>query len=136
MKNLWGCYPNPMRCLYHENLDRKLALLTSLWKPRINIIDGINALDGHGPMFGNPIKMHLLVVSNNAGASDALGSRIMGYNPKDIGHIRVAEKECLGPIDPQNMKLIGGSFSTSSHLEEQSLTIYPLYPFIIPSCRN
>ena len=99
IKNLWGCYPNPMRCLYHENLDRKLALLVKMWKPSLCIIDGSYGLDGHGPMFGTPVKMNLIIASNNPVVADSLGARIMGFEPRKIGHIRITEDEGLGSSD-------------------------------------
>ena len=99
MKNLWGCVPDPMRCLYHNNLDRKLALLTRMLKPTICIVDGTYALDGHGPMFGDPIRLDLLLLANNPVVADALGASIMGYRPRSIGHIRIAEDDGLGTSD-------------------------------------
>ena len=105
MKNLWGCYPDPMRCLYHDNLDRKLALLTKLWQPSICVVDGIYALDGHGPMFGTPVNLNLLAIVNNPVVADALGARIMGFEPMTIGHIRVAEEFGLGSTSPEDVLL-------------------------------
>ena len=105
MKNLWGCYPDPMRCLYHDNLDRKLALLTKLWQPSICVVDGIYALDGHGPMFGTPVNLNLLAVVNNPVVADALGARIMGFKPRTIDHIRVAEEFGLGSTSPEDVML-------------------------------
>lgn len=105
IKNLWGCHPNPMRCLYHEDIDKKLALLTKLWNPRICIIDGTYALDGHGPMFGQPVEMNLLIVGNNVVASDSVGASVMGFDPHHIKHIRVASEEKLGPIDLRSIRV-------------------------------
>ena len=100
MKNLWGCYPDPMRCLYHDNLDRKLTLLTKLWSPSICVLDGLYALDGHGPLFGTPVNMNILSVVNNPVVADALAARIMGFIPRTIDHIRMAEDFGLGSTNP------------------------------------
>lgn len=56
IKNLWGCYPDTMRCLHHKYLSRKLALITRTLNPKIALIDGTYALDGHGPMYGEAVK--------------------------------------------------------------------------------
>lgn len=96
IKNLWGCCPNTMRGLHHQNLDRKLVLLAKILNPKIVIIDGSYGLDGHGPMFGNPVRMDLLTVANNAVLADTLGALIMGFDIERIRHLMIAQKEGLG----------------------------------------
>jgi len=103
IKNLWGCYPDPLRGLYHKNLDYKLALITKKLDPKIVLIDGSYALDGHGPMFGIPRKLDLIIASNNAVVGDSLGARIMGFSPASIGHIRISEKEKIGSSNLDNI---------------------------------
>ena len=105
LKNLWGCYPNTMRCLCHQNLDRKLALMARLLNPKITIIDGFYALDGHGPMFGDPIKMDVILASNNVVVADALGAAIMGVSLKRAKHIIIAEKEGIGTTNLEKVRV-------------------------------
>lgn len=99
MKNLWGCYPDTMRCLHHKNLSRKLALITRSLNPKIVLIDGTYALDGHGPMYGTPIKTDLILSANNPVVADSLGSAVMEVPLSKVEHILVAEKEGLGTAD-------------------------------------
>lgn len=96
MKNLWGCYPDTMRCLHHKYLSRKLPLLTKVIKPKIVLIDGTFALNGHGPMYGKAVKTDLLIAANNPVVADAFGSAIMGIPVSQVEHIMFAEKEGLG----------------------------------------
>jgi uncharacterized protein (DUF362 family) len=96
IKNLWGCYPDTMRCLHHSNLDYKLTLITKLLKPKLVVIDGIYALDGHGPMYGIPKRKNLIITSNNPVIADSLGAAIMGFSLDKARHILIAEKEMLG----------------------------------------
>ncbi|ACL15732.1 DUF362 domain-containing protein [Methanosphaerula palustris] len=99
MKNLWGCYPDTMRCLQHKYLSRKLTLLTKVIKPKIVLIDGTYALNGHGPMYGEPVKTDLLIAANNPVVADAFGSTLMGIPASRVEHIMFAEKEGLGTTD-------------------------------------
>lgn len=108
IKNLWGCYPDTMRCLHHQNFDRKITLITKLLNPEIVVIDGIYALDGHGPMYGEPVKMDLILAANNPVVADALGSKIMGIPLENARHILVAEKEGLGTTNLQEVKINDG----------------------------
>ena len=96
MKNLWGCYPDTMRCLHHKYLSRKLTLLTKVIKPKIALIDGTYALNGHGPMYGDSIKANLLIAANNPVVADACGAAVMGIPVSEVEHIVFAEKEGLG----------------------------------------
>ena len=105
LKNLWGCNPDTMRCIYHENLDRKLSLMASLLKPNLVIIDGTYALTDHGPMFGTPIRKNLLIVANNIIVADALGASLMGVNPLSVKHIKTAEEYGLGTTNLSKVKV-------------------------------
>jgi uncharacterized protein (DUF362 family) len=96
LKNSWGCVPDTMRCLQHQDIDYKLTLIAKHLKPSIIIVDGTYALDRHGPMYGNALKTDLLLVSDNTVAADAMGARLMGFDPRRIKHIAIAEKTGLG----------------------------------------
>lgn len=105
IKNLWGCYPDPMRCLHHKYLSRKLTLITKLLKPKLIIMDGIYALDGHGPMYGTPKRMNLILSSDNPVVADTLGASLMGMPLLKVEHILMAEREGLGIMDLNKVKL-------------------------------
>jgi uncharacterized protein (DUF362 family) len=96
IKNLWGCVPDSMRLLKHQNIDYKLALIARVVKPRIVVIDGTYALDKNGPMFGEPVKMGLLLVAENAVDADEMGARIMETPLQKVKHIVIAKKAGLG----------------------------------------
>ena len=105
MKNLWGCYPDTMRGLHHKNLSEKLTLITKVLNPKIVVMDGIYALDGHGPMYGEPKKLDLILSSNNPVAIDSLGARLMGIPVEKAEHIMIAEKEGLGTTNLNNISI-------------------------------
>lgn len=105
IKNLWGCYPNTMRCLHHEDYPRKIGLILRKLQPSINIIDGKIGLTGHGPMYGDPINTDLIIVSNNAVVSDYVGSMVMNVNLKKNNHILFAEKMGLGTTDIRQIEM-------------------------------
>lgn len=105
IKNLWGCYPDTMRGLHHQNLDKKLSLITKLLNPKIVVMDAIYGLDGHGPMFGDPVKMDLIISADNPVVADTIGTSIMGFSPGKIGHIMTAEREGLGTTNLENVQI-------------------------------
>ena len=104
MKNLWGCYPDTMRGLYHKNLSQKLTLITKALNPQLILMDAQYALDGHGPMYGEAKHLDMILASNNPVVIDALGTAVMGIPLKSAEHILVAEKEGLGITDLEKIK--------------------------------
>ena len=98
LKNSWGCVPDTMRALHHQNLSYKLALIAKMLKPKMVVVDGTYALNKHGPMFGEPVKTNLVVLADNVVLADALGATLMGFSPKALQHIAVAERAGLGSL--------------------------------------
>jgi uncharacterized protein (DUF362 family) len=105
LKNSWGCVPDSMRGMHHQDLSHKLALIARSVKPEIVVIDGTYALNKHGPMFGEPVKTDLIVVADNTVAADALGTRVMGFVPETINHIAMAEKAGLGSARLEDLEV-------------------------------
>jgi uncharacterized protein (DUF362 family) len=119
IKNLWGCYPDTMRCLHHQDLSRKLTLITKTLNPRLVIIDGIYALDGHGPMYGVAKKANLIISSNNPVVADSLGTAVMGIPLEDVESIQIASHQGLGITDLSKVRLNDDwkKFSMEFHVE-------------------
>jgi uncharacterized protein (DUF362 family) len=105
LKNSWGCVPDTMRGMHHQNLSNKLALIASLIKPRIIVMDGTYALNRHGPMYGERVRTNLVLTADNTVAADALGARLMGFPPLGIRHIAVAEKARLGSTRLEDVEI-------------------------------
>lgn len=105
IKNLWGCWPDTMRGLHHQNLELKLALMTKVLNPKIVVVDAIYALDGHGPLFGTAKRLNLMIIADNPVVADSLGAALMGIPVTKIKHIMAAEREGLGTINLENIKV-------------------------------
>lgn len=108
LKNSWGCVPDTMRALQHQNLAYKLALIAKYLEPRIVLIDGIYALNKHGPMYGESIRTNLLIAADNTVGADALGAMVMGFSPQMIEHLVIAERAGLGSTKLETMEINQG----------------------------
>ena len=80
--------------------DINLTLPTNL-----TIIDGFVAMEGRGPVHGKPVKMDTVISSLDPVASDSIASRIMGFEPNEIKHIKWAHESGIGEIN--NIDVIG-----------------------------
>ena len=131
IKNLWGCLPDTMRMFQHPNFDRNVTLIAKSIKPKIAVIDGIYGLDKHGPTYGEPVRMDLIITSDNMVVADALGASVMGFSPKQIGKIRMAEKEGLGTTNLEEVRINTDwrTYKRQFHIERTFLDKISILPF-------
>ncbi len=62
------------------------------------IFDGIMGMEGMGPAYGKPKPVGMVVVSDHPLSADAVASRMMGFRPGDIPHLKLAFLKGLGEI--------------------------------------
>jgi len=110
LKNMKGVIPDEEKKRFHsQGLSWAIVDLNRLVKPDLTVIDGSIAMEGLGPIFGDRIKMGIVVASEDIVAADGIASKIMGFNPKKIDHIRFAWKSGIGTLDFRKIKVVGRS---------------------------
>jgi uncharacterized protein (DUF362 family) len=107
MKNYIGIQDDRHRLIDHDNaLDQKVADLQYIIQPRFIAIDAITA--GEARMLTPiPFPLKLIIMGNNQPAIDAVGCAIIGVNPHEVTHIRLASERGFGPIDLNQIELSG-----------------------------
>jgi uncharacterized protein (DUF362 family) len=107
MKNYIGIQDDRHRLIDHDHaLNRKVADLQYIVQPQFIAIDGIIA--GEGRMLTPiPRKMDLIVMGNNQVAVDSVCCRIVGIDPMDVEHIRLAHERGFGPTAQSAIQLSG-----------------------------
>jgi uncharacterized protein (DUF362 family) len=106
MKNLFGLLPDKFKAKYHaRGISKVIVDINTVIKPALTVIDGFVAMEGQGPVDGTPVKMDLMIASEDVVAADATGCRVMGIDPHSLSHIRRAGEKGLGNID--NIEIIG-----------------------------
>lgn len=83
IKNLFGCVPSNKRIYLHPYLPEVLYQLYTLFKPQLTIMDARIGIEGNGPTKGKPVKMGLMLTSNDALAIDIKAAEIMQLNWKE-----------------------------------------------------
>ena len=97
VKNLYGCLAGFQKGNWHrrapkaDDFSQIVVDVFSCFKPSINIMDGVLAMEGDGPSNGSPRKLGLILASNNAPALDRVASKIIGYEPDEIHTNHFAE---------------------------------------------
>lgn len=100
LKNYIGIQDDRHRLIDHDwALDRKIADLQHVVQPQLIVVDGITA--GQGRMLTPiPYSLGLLVIGNNQVALDAVCCRILGLDPLEVPHLRLAYEDGFGPLEP------------------------------------
>lgn len=80
IKNLFGCIPSNRRIYLHPYLPEVFFRLYTIFKPQLTIMDARIGIEGNGPTKGKPVKMGLILVSNDALAIDITATKIMELN--------------------------------------------------------
>lgn len=108
MKNLKGVLPLSMKKQFHfRGLDGAIVDLNQVFRPTLNIVDGIVGQEGLGPVSGTPAGLGVMLAGVNAVAVDAVAASIIGYAPSEINHLLLANQRGLGPIDLKEIEIIG-----------------------------
>ncbi len=102
MKNMFGMLPDKFKMKYHaRGISGVIVDINSVLKPKLTVIDGFVAMEGHGPVDGEPVQMDLIIAGTDPVATDAACARVMGMDPTQIKHIRRAAEKGIGKLDAQ-----------------------------------
>ncbi len=104
LKNMMGAM-TPKGSM-HNHLSENIVDLASIIKPRIAVIDGIIAGEGHETS-GKPVEMNLVIAGTDPVAVDAVGAAVMGIPPETVKHLRLAEERGLGTCRLRQVKILG-----------------------------
>ena len=99
LKNLYGCIAVPKKVVYHSNIDEVIVAVNKMVKPHLTLVDGIVAKGKH------PCKLNLIMAGTNGVCVDYVAPQIMGYNPFNVSHLRLAIKE--GVTNFNGVKVVG-----------------------------
>jgi uncharacterized protein (DUF362 family) len=107
MKNYIGIQDDRHRLIDHDHrLNEKIADLQHIIQPQFIVIDAITA--GEGRMLTpSPFDLGLVIMGNSQVAFDAICCRIIGLDPREVEHIRLAEDYGFGTTSPDEIEVIG-----------------------------
>ena len=105
LKNLMGLNWNRGR--YHAlGLHQCIADLATLIRPHLTILDATRCLLTGGPRGpGKVVERGIIVAGADPVAVDAMGCRLLGRRPQDIGYVRIAHEMGLGELNLEKVKI-------------------------------
>jgi uncharacterized protein (DUF362 family) len=107
LKNYIGIQDDRHRMIDHDHaLNRKVLDLQYVTQPELVAIDCIIA--GEARMLTPiPRTMQLVILGNNQVAVDAVCCRMIGIDPLEVEHIRLAHEAGFGPVDAASIAVTG-----------------------------
>ncbi len=98
MKNPMGILPRPDRRAMHTlGIDQCIVDMNLGIKPGLTIIDGSVGQDGEGPLYGDKADLQVLVAGRDSLAVDLVCCQLVGVNPRDIAHLKLALEQIGKP---------------------------------------
>lgn len=97
MKNLFGVVPGnvygwPKNPLHWAGIDECIADLHYLFPRQFCIVDGIEAMEGNGPILGTRKMAGVIAAGPHPPSVDATCCRIMQIDPQKIGYLKLVER--------------------------------------------
>lgn len=123
IKNLYGVFQRAKKSKLHKKLDIILPYLAKVVRTDLIVVDGLTCMEGNGPVVGNPCELGVIVAGVNPVSVDAMCSRLMGYDPKDIPHIQGSHEQGLGEIDIDRIELLGDEWQEFVHEFERPYSL-------------
>jgi uncharacterized protein (DUF362 family) len=103
LKNCFGCVPSriygwPKNVLHYAGLEQAILDVAAAVQPDLAIVDGIVAMEGNGPISGDPVAVGAIVVGDDPVATDVVAASLMGVDPASVPYLREAGR-FLGQAD-------------------------------------
>jgi len=95
----------------HETLVDLLHIQKEIHSGIFAVMDGTTAGNGTGPRVMKPEIKNVILASGDQVAIDAVAAKLMGFDPFDIGYIRLAHEQGLGVGDVSEIEMVGDDVS-------------------------
>jgi uncharacterized protein (DUF362 family) len=89
-------------------LHYNMFLIAPYILPDFAIIDGLEGMEGNGPINGTAVDHRIAMASFDAVAIDSMAARLMDIPLEDIGYLNYCAAAGLGNIERDKIDIIGG----------------------------
>ena len=88
-------------------INLNLYKMAAFVAPHLSVIDGFVGMEGHGPTRGDPVDWRIAVASTDFLAADCLTTRLMGFDPHEVGYLHYCLINGLGRGEPDEIEVVG-----------------------------
>lgn len=90
-----------------RGINYNLFALAQRLHPQLSILDGVEGMQGNGPVSGTPVDHRVCVVSSDWLAADRVGVELMGIDFGKVGYLNYCAKAGLGAGDLARIEVLG-----------------------------
>jgi len=124
------------RSSLHERGIEQVILDLNLIRPiDFAVVDGIWAMEGYGPTWGDPLRMDLAFAGRNPLAVDRVCLGTMGMSQQEVLHLQYASQRSLGPSGLSEITILGDSFTPHSFVRPDTPPVIGK-PYVFPFAFN
>jgi uncharacterized protein (DUF362 family) len=95
--------------LMNYNLFLAAQKLSPFWGA--TVIDGLEGMEGDGPVSGTPVPSGIAIASLDSVAADRVGVETMGVDPQWLGYLQYCEQAGIGNYDISRIDIRGEKIS-------------------------
>ncbi|MFX0117641.1 MAG: DUF362 domain-containing protein [Candidatus Hodarchaeota archaeon] len=98
----WNMHSGGPRFIHYN-----IYLMPQSVRPDFTIIDGVEGMEGNGPIGGTPVAHNIALAGQDAVAVDSMCCRLMGIPLENVGYLNYCAAGGLGNIDRERIHIIG-----------------------------
>ena len=103
MKNMYGTFPDIDKAKFHKKgIEETILEVNSAFTPNLVVIDGSIGGEAVGPLSATPVNFQTIIASDDVVLADSIACKLMGYDPMEIVHIKMAQERGLGTASADN----------------------------------
>jgi len=114
LKNMFGTIPGvkygwPKNVLHwcgDQSIEKSIVDINLALRPGFAIVDGIEGMEGDGPLRGETVQSGVVIMGDNLTAVDATGARVMGLNPARLSYLQVMRRHG-GTLNESRIEQLG-----------------------------
>ncbi len=88
-------------------LHYNMFLLMQSIRPDFTIIDGVEGMEGNGPIGGTPVDHRIALAGFDAVAVDSMCARLMGIPLENVGYLNYCASAGIGNLDREKIDILG-----------------------------
>jgi len=118
VKNMFGCVSGKAKALWHFrkggdcfDFCKMLIEIYNYLSPAVTIIDSVLAMEGAGPVRGEPREIGWIVASEDPIAAERICCELTGFCPEELPIMVAAERLGFGASDISEIEIAGDDYS-------------------------
>lgn len=96
----------------YYTINYAIAKLATYIMSDLGVVDGVEAMEGNGPVAGDPKRWGVVFASINPVNLDIAVSYGMGFDPHDIGYLYLLANWGYGELDVSKIRVVGESLES------------------------